>query len=235
MRHRVRFIYRSKLHEDQSGIRCPSTCSLGRQQSYHQAERLKDKLGIDVMEQLKAAVLKTHERQNNARMELTPRALRMESNVGALLSATIAVTAFGAGGDAPGDVDDVVILTMLSQRPIMFQGSQVESQDRVGALTTAIDDAVGHGLPPESAKILRDIGFSAHLDVVRRALLGDPHARDQTCRGGLLSRSVTRPGDPVCVHVSVKYAQVLFAGSEFFRERRLWVVCRRTLRGADPH
>ena len=50
-------------------------------------------------------------------------------------------------------------------------------EDRVGALETAVDDAVDHGLPPECAKMLRDIVFRAHLDVGRRALLGDLPAR----------------------------------------------------------
>ena len=100
-----------------------------------------------------------------------------EPNAGAVVRAAIAVTAFGPGGNAPGDVDDDVTLTLLSQRPMMFQDSEVEMQDRVGALETAVDDAVDHGLQPECAKMLRDIVFRAHLDVFRRALLGDPPAR----------------------------------------------------------
>ena len=60
---------------------------------------------------------------------------------------------------------------------MMFQDSEVEMQDRVGALERAVDDAVGHGLPPECAKMLRDIVFRTHVDVFRRALLGDPPAR----------------------------------------------------------
>ena len=89
----------------------------------------------------------------------------------------MAVTAFGPGGGAPGDVDDDITLTLLSQRPMIFQKSEVEMQDRVGALETAVDDAVDHDLPPEYAKILRDIVFRTHLDVFRRALLGDPPAQ----------------------------------------------------------
>ena len=61
----------------------------------------------------------------------------------------MAVAAFGPGGDAPGDVDDDVKLTLLSQRPMVFQYSEVKVQDRVGALETAVDDAVDHGLPPD--------------------------------------------------------------------------------------
>ena len=87
------------------------------------------------------------------------------------------VTAFGPGGDAPGDVDDDVTLTLLFQRPMLFQDSEVEMKDGVGALEMAVDDAVDHGLPPECAKMLRDIVFRTHLDVFRRALLGDPSAR----------------------------------------------------------
>ena len=40
-------------------------------------------------------------------------------------------------------------LTLLSQRPMMFQDSEVEMQDRVGALETAVDDADDHDVPPE--------------------------------------------------------------------------------------
>ena len=46
----------------------------------------------------------------------------------------------------------------------------------MGALGTAVDDAVDHDLPPECAKMLRDIVFRTHLDVSCRALLGDPPA-----------------------------------------------------------
>ena len=103
----------------------------------------------------------------------------------------MAATAFGPRGDMPGDVDDDATLTMLSQRPMMFQDSEVDMQDRVGALGTAVDDAVDHDLPPECAKMLHDIVFRTHLDVFRRALLGDPPARMKPmavrparCKGG---------------------------------------------------
>ena len=59
---------------------------------------------------------------------------------------------------------------------MMFQGSEVEMHDRVGALETEVDDADDHGLPPECAKMLRDIVFRTHLDVFRWALIGDPPA-----------------------------------------------------------
>ena len=39
---------------------------------------------------------------------------------------------------------------------------------------------------------------------------------DENCWGNLLWRWVTRPGGPVCMHASVKYAEVLFAGSDKF-------------------
>ena len=56
---------------------------------------------------------------------------------------------------------------------MMFQDSEVEMQDRVGALGTEVD----HDFPPECAKMLRDIVFRTHLDVFRRASRGDPPAR----------------------------------------------------------
>ena len=65
-----------------------------------------------------------------------------EPNDRAVLRAAMAVTAFEPCGDAPGDVDDNATLTLLSQRPMIFQDSEVEMQDRVGALGTAVDDAV---------------------------------------------------------------------------------------------
>ena len=60
---------------------------------------------------------------------------------------------------------------------MFFQDSVVEMEDRVGALETAVDDVIGYGLPPEYAKVLRDIGFRTYLDVFRRALFVDPPAR----------------------------------------------------------
>ena len=58
----------------------------------------------------------------------------------------MAFTSFGPGGDAPGDVDDDVTLTLLSQRTMMFQDSEVEMQDRMGTLWAAVDDVVENGL-----------------------------------------------------------------------------------------
>ena len=114
----------------------------------------------------------------------------------------------------------------------------------MGALETVVDDAVDHGLPPECAKMLRDISFGTHLDVFRRALLGDPPTRvepmivrvqlgaravrtkpraspilhiagDEICWGDLMSRWVKQPGGAVCVHADVKCMEVLFAGNKF--------------------
>ena len=109
---------------------------------------LMEKLGVDVMTQLKASVLKAHKRVVAPEMKSTAGAVG-DANADAVLRAAMAVTAFGREGDAPGDVDDDVTLTLLSQGPMMFQDSEVEMQDRVGALETAVDDAVDHGLPPE--------------------------------------------------------------------------------------
>ena len=136
----------------------------------------REKLGIDVMAQLKASVLKAHGREDGPEMQASAHAVG-ESIAGAVLRAAMAVTAFEPCGDAPGDVDDDVTLTLLSQRPMMFQDSEVEMKGRVGALETAVDDAVDHGLMPECAKMLRDIVCRTHLDVFCRALLGDPPAR----------------------------------------------------------
>ena len=130
---------------------------------------LREKLGIDVVTQLKASVLKAHGREDGPEMEATAGAVD-EPNAGAVLRAAMAVTASGPGGDD-------VSLACLPQRPMMFQDSEVDMQDRVGALGTAVDDADDHDLPPECATMLCDIVFGTHLDVSRRALLGDPPAR----------------------------------------------------------
>ena len=105
---------------------------------------------------------------------------------------------------------------------MMFKDSEVEMQDHVGAVETVVDDAVDRALPPECAKMLRDIVFRTHLDVFRRTLLDDPPARvepmtvrlqpgaravwekpcaspivhisGESCWGDLLSRWATQPG-----------------------------------------
>ena len=137
---------------------------------------LREKLGIDVMVQLKASVLKAQERQDGAGMELTARSVG-ELNDGAVLRAAMAETAFVPGGDAPGDVDDEVALTLPFQRPVIFQDSEVEMRNHGGVLEPAVDNAVDHRFPPECAKMLRYIVFCTHLDVLCLALSGDPHAR----------------------------------------------------------
>ena len=101
------------------------------------------------MTQLMASVLKVHECEDGPEMEATA-GVADEPNVGAVLRATMGVNAFGPGGGAPGDVDADATLTLLSHRPMMFNNSEVEMQDRVGALGTAVDDAVDHDVPPES-------------------------------------------------------------------------------------
>ena len=109
-------------------------------------------------------------------MEFTAPAMG-EPNAGAVLPAAITVTAFGAGGDAPNDVDDEITLTLRSQRPMMFQDFDVEMQDRIGALGAAVDDAVDHGLPQECAKMVHDIVLRTHLDVFHWESLGDAPER----------------------------------------------------------
>ena len=137
---------------------------------------LREKLGIDVMAQRKASVLKVQGHQDGAGMELTARSVG-EPNDGAVLRAAIAVTAFVLGGDASGDVDNDVALKLPSQRSMIFQDSEVKMRDRAGVLETAVDNAVDHGYPPECANMLRDIVFRTHLDVLCQVLSGDPPPR----------------------------------------------------------
>ena len=128
-------------------------------------------------------------------------------NAGAALRAAMAVTAFGPGGDD-------VTLARLRQQPMMFQDAEVETQDRVGALGTAIDDAVDHGLRPECAKTLRDIVFLTHLDFFRRAMSGDPPLRVEPMTVRL------QPGARA-VRASGKYTYALLAGSDKFPTKKV--------------
>ena len=114
---------------------------------------LREKLRIDVMTQFKASVLKAHWREDGPELEATAGAVD-EPNAGVVLRAAMFVTAFGTGAGAPRDVDNDATLTLLSQRP-MIQDSEVEMQDRVGALGTAVGDADDHDLPPEYANAAR--------------------------------------------------------------------------------
>ena len=87
---------------------------------------LRENFGIDVMAQLKTSALKPRGRQDGAAIELTARSVG-EPNDGVVLRASMAVTAFVPGGDAPGDVDnEVATLTLPSPRPMIFQDSEVE-------------------------------------------------------------------------------------------------------------
>ena len=138
---------------------------------------LKEKLGIDVRAELEASVRKAQGRQDGAGMDLTARSMG-ESNDDAVLRATMAATAFVPGSDGPGDMDDGVALTLPSQRPTMLRDSEnVEMQDYAGVLETVVDNAVDHAYPPECDKMLPDIVFRKHLDVLYQALPGDPPAR----------------------------------------------------------
>ena len=74
----------------------------------------REKLGIDVMAQVKASALKAQGRDDGAVVKLTTRSVG-EPNDGAVLRAAMAVTAFVPGGDPPDDVDDEVALTLPSQ------------------------------------------------------------------------------------------------------------------------
>ena len=75
---------------------------------------LREKLGIDVTARPKASVLKEHGREDGPEMEITAGCDVGEPNAGAVVRLAMAVTAFGPGGDVPGDVDDDVTLTLLS-------------------------------------------------------------------------------------------------------------------------
>ena len=109
---------------------------------------LREKLGIDVMVQLKAYVLNAHGRQDGRRWGGVYSSCYERARRGAVLRVAMAVTAFGPVVDAPDDVDDEVTLTLRSRRSVTFQDSEVEMKDHVGALETVVDDVVDLGLPP---------------------------------------------------------------------------------------
>ena len=102
-----------------------------------------------------------------------------EPHAGTVLQVGIAATIFRSGVDAPRDMDDDVTLTLLSQRLMTLEDSDVEATDRVSVLKTAVDDTVDHGFPPECTNMLRDIVSRTNIDVFRPAILGDLPARMQ--------------------------------------------------------
>ena len=108
-------------------------------------------------------------------MELTARAAG-DPNAGAVLRGAMALTAFGPGGDGPGDGDHSVTLVLPSQRPMIFQDSEVGMWDGLDVLQTAVDNAVDHGFLPKGANMLCDVIFCTHLGAFRRPFLIDPPA-----------------------------------------------------------
>ena len=77
---------------------------------------LREKLGIDVIAQLKASVLKAHGHEDGPEMNTTAGAVG-KPNTGEVRRAAMAATAFGPGGDTPGDVDDDLTLGLCLTDP----------------------------------------------------------------------------------------------------------------------
>ena len=165
---------------------------------------LRENLGIDVMAQRKAFEQNAHGCQDGAGMEQTARSVG-EPNDGAALKAAMVVTAFAPGNHALGDVDDEVALTLPSQRPMIFRDSDVEMRGRVGVLELAIDNAVDHGSTLECAKMLRDIVFGRHLDVLCQALSGDTPARKKPVAVGFHSGARLMRAKPPTVHNRLRW------------------------------
>ena len=95
----------------------------------------------------------------------------------AVLWVAIAITSFGPGVDAPGEVDDDVTLTLMSQRPIYLEDPGIGARDHVDLFKALIYDAVDHGFPATCAKMLRDIVSPKKHEVFRHAIQGHPPAR----------------------------------------------------------
>ena len=103
-----------------------------------------------------------------------------EPKAGAVRRAAITCRAFVPCGDVPGDIDNDITLTLPSQRRMILKDSEMEMRERMGLLKTAVDnDAVDNGSPPECAKMLRDLVFRTHLNLLWWALFGDPPARNK--------------------------------------------------------
>ena len=164
------------------------------------ADALEGEIGINVMAQLKASVLKIHGLEDGPEMEITAGAVG-ERNAGCVMRAAMVVTAFGPRSGAPGDVDDHIILTLLSPPPMMLQDSETEMQDRVGALKIAVDDNVDHALPLECAKMLLDIVFARTFVLFFRALLDDQLACVKP-DGSASARRKGRAGEATCFSAS---------------------------------
>ena len=140
---------------------------------------LTENLDIDVMTQLSASVLKTPGGQDCGGID------HIACSVGgpnycAVLRASMTVTAVVPGGHPPGDVVDEVTLTLPSQRPMIFQDSEVEMQLVFACCRRlSITLLAKTRLSPECAKMLRDVIFRAQLNLLLRALLRDPTTRKQ--------------------------------------------------------
>ena len=76
---------------------------------------LRENLGIDVMAQLRAYVLKECGRQNSGRVQVAERSVA-DSNDGAVLPA-MTVTAFVLFSDSPGDVDKYFTMMLMFYDP----------------------------------------------------------------------------------------------------------------------
>ena len=120
---------------------------------YHRAKDAERENRQRRLAHLKAFVLKEHRRQDVAEIEFTALAVG-ERNACAVLRVAMAVTACSPGGYAPGDVDETITLTMLSQRHMTFHVYDVGMRDRAGAFETVVDDVVDHGVQPEFANML---------------------------------------------------------------------------------
>ena len=71
-----------------------------------------------------------------------------------------------------------------------------------------------NGAPTSKAVAHRIQGWHVFLGQFPYTIVHIPG--DENCWGNLLSRWVTRLGGSVCVHASVKYTEVLFAGGDRF-------------------
>ena len=102
-----------------------------------------------------------------------------------------------------------------------------EWTDDRAAAWDAVRLRVGEAVPLNHQKPAFSVMMSTRIALASRTVpLPIVHIHgDENCWGDLLSRWVTCPGGSICVHASVMYAEVLFAGSHNFPTRRAGGCC----------
>ena len=108
---------------------------------------------------------------------------------------------------------DVFCRALLGYPPARVEPMTVRLQPGARAVRTKPCDSP-IGAPTSKAVAQRLQGWRVFLGQLPDTIVHIDG--DENCWADLLSRWVTRPEGPVCVHASVKHKKVLFAGSDKF-------------------